>query len=363
MKRILFVLPSLEYSGAARQATLLAKGLARDRFLLEVCVLGSIGPWREELTEAGAAVTSLGWKRWLDVRPLAGLRKRLRLFRPDVIHAYKPSALRAVAAAGVGLDHRVVVSSPWPPSSQRIQISLLDRALIHRVDKVLAGGPFEVQACRTLGLRADQIAEVVPGVMLDSPVMPALSIRGALGLLPNARLIACVGPLDPDKGFRNALWGFDILRYLFDNLHLVIIGVGGDQSRLQGFAHAANLAAKVHFLGPQPNVPSLLAQVDLVWVPSLGNTGINASLEGMAAARVVVASSRPMLADIIRHGESGILAPPNDPGALARETRLLLDDCERRTRLGTAARKSVQDHHDVFSLVNRCARLYESGET
>src|SRR6266852_5518094 len=164
MKRILFVLPSLEYGGAARQATLLAKGLPRERFLVEVCVLGCMGPWREELTEAGVAVTSLGWKRWLDVRPFAGLRERIRHFRPDVIHVYKPAALRAVAAAGAGLGRGLVVSSPWPRSTRRIQISPLDRWLFRRVDKVLAGGPFEAQACRTLGLRADQIAEVVPGV-------------------------------------------------------------------------------------------------------------------------------------------------------------------------------------------------------
>ncbi len=363
MKRVLFVLPSLEYGGAARQATLLAKGLPRDRFLVEVCVLGSMGPWREELTEAGIAVTSLDWKRWLDMRPLASLRQRIRHFRPDVIHAYKPSALRAVAAAGVGLDRRVVVSSPWPSSTQRIEVSPLDRWLFRRVDKVVAGGPFEAQACRIQGLRADQIVEIAPGVALDPPVAPARSIREALGLSPNAQIIACVGPLDHDKGFKNAIWGFDILQFLFDDLRLVMIGVGRDQPRLQSFAHVAKVGDKVHFLGPQPNVPSLLAQVDVVWVPSLGNTGINAALEGMAAGRAVVASARPMLADVIRHSETGILAPPNDQGALARQTRLLLDDSERRARLGIAARKFVQDHHDVSALVNRCARLYESGET
>src|SRR6516162_9647450 len=99
MKRILFVLPSLEYGGAARQATLLAKGLPRDRFVAEMYVLGSTGPWSEELTQAGVAVASLGWKRRLDMRPLARLRERIRSFRPDVIHVFKPFAFRAVAAA------------------------------------------------------------------------------------------------------------------------------------------------------------------------------------------------------------------------------------------------------------------------
>jgi glycosyltransferase involved in cell wall biosynthesis len=238
----------------------------------------------------------------------------------------------------------------------------LNRWFVHRGDAVLAGGRFEAQKYSELGLRADQIAEISPGVTFDSPEFPAPRIRESLGLPPNALLIACVGPLDPDKGFKNAIWAFDILRFLFDNLHLVIIGVGADRRRLQQFAHTANVTANVHFLGPRQDVPSLLAQADVIWVPSLGNTGINAALEGMAVGRAVIASSRPMLAELIRHGETGILAPPDDQGALARQSRLLLDDCECRERIGHAARKHVQDHHNAAMLANRCARLYESGD-
>jgi glycosyltransferase involved in cell wall biosynthesis len=359
MRRILFVVPSLEYGGAARQATLLAMGLARDRFLVEVCVLGKMGPWKEELIRAGVAVTTLGWRRWMDARPLARLRERIRTLRPHVIHVYKPAALRAVMAARIGLSGRLVASSPWGPSTQRFPMNLVDRRLLCGVDKVVAGSPFEAGAYRTFGLREGQIAEIAPGVALDPPPVPAPTLRESLGLAPEVRLIAGVGPLDADKGFKNAVWAFDILQFLFDDLHLLVIGGGSERARVQRFAQAATLDDKVHFLGPQPDVLSLLAQMDIVWVPSRGNTGINAALEGMAAGRPVVASSRPVLAELIRHGQTGILVPPNDQGALARQTRLLLDDPDRRRQLGDAARKQVQDRHDAALLVKRCESIYE----
>jgi glycosyltransferase involved in cell wall biosynthesis len=359
MRRILYVLASLEYGGAARQATLLARGLPRDQFRAEVCVLGKLGPWRDDLAQGGVVVTALGWKRWLDLRPFLRLRERIRVFQPDVIHAYTLPALRAVMAASAGLKRRLVVSAPWPRSKQSVMMTMLDRWILHRANKVLAGGPYESRVCRAVGLSAEQIAEVAPGVALDPSPAPSPSLRETLGLSPRARLIACVGPLDPDKGLKNAVWALDILRYLFDDLHLAIIGVGGDQPRVHRFAQAAKLVGKVHFLGTRPDVPSLLTQVDIVWVHSQGNTGINAALEGMAAGRPVVASSRPVLADLIRNGETGILVPPKDQGALARQTRLLLEDSGRRRKLGEAAQKHVQDRHHAASLVKRCARLYE----
>ena len=58
----------------------------------------------------------------------------------------------------------------------------------------------------------------------------------------------------------------------------------------------------------------------------------------MAAARPVVASRLPGLAEIVREGETGFLVPPSDKVALARQTRLLLDDPALRRRLFDLAR-------------------------
>ena len=45
--------------------------------------------------------------------------------------------------------------------------------------------------------------------------------------------------------------------------------------------------------------------------------------------------------------------------ALARQTRLLLDDPDRRSRLGEAGRKHVAEHHSVTAMVEQCVGLYE----
>src|SRR6266436_3297671 len=60
MRKILFVLGSMEYSGAATQVTLLDAGLPRDRFVAHVCALGNEGPVARKLRSAAGPVDVLG---------------------------------------------------------------------------------------------------------------------------------------------------------------------------------------------------------------------------------------------------------------------------------------------------------------
>src|SRR2546423_826934 len=57
-------------------------------------------------------------------------------------------------------------------------------------------------------------------------------------LPPSARLIVCVGALTPAHGFRDAVWGFDVLRYACPELHLVIVGDGPERTNLERFGRA-----------------------------------------------------------------------------------------------------------------------------
>ena len=94
MQTILFVIPSLDYGGAARQLTLIAEGLPRDRFRPRVCVLGGDAPWAKELRASGVEVDILGWKRAFDPAPFLALRRLAAELRPDVVHLWGRAALR-----------------------------------------------------------------------------------------------------------------------------------------------------------------------------------------------------------------------------------------------------------------------------
>lgn len=83
-----------------------------------------------------------------------------------------------------------------------------------------------------------------------------------------------------------------------------------------------------------------LAQVAVV--PSLYEGFSLPAIEAMACGVALVATTGGALPEVVgRDGDTGLLVPPDDPGALATGIARLLDDGELRRRLGTAGRERV----------------------
>ena len=81
--------------------------------------------------------------------------------------------------------------------------------------------------------------------------------------------------------------------------------------------------------------------------------------EAMACGTPVLATTGGAFPEIIEDGKSGVLVPPGDPAALATEIERILDDSERRERLGEAGRKRIVDHFSWRDTAIGTEALYE----
>src|SRR5215472_2638944 len=141
--KVLFVIPSLEYGGAARQLTLLAGGLPPGEFARHICVLGTAGPWAEALRAGGAEVTVLGSRYLLQAAPVRGLWRVLGAFRPDVIHAWHLPAVRLALPLARGRRAALVASWPFRVRHRGGRLGWLDRRLLSRCAWVTVPGAVE----------------------------------------------------------------------------------------------------------------------------------------------------------------------------------------------------------------------------
>jgi glycosyltransferase involved in cell wall biosynthesis len=348
MRKILFLTPTLACGGAARQLTLLAANLPRDRFQVRVLVLGVESPWAQALRQRGVEVLALGRRRAFDLVPFLNLRRATQEFQADVVHAWGPGALRLARFAG--LRSPLIAGAVLPPNRAP---DWLDLRLLCRADRVLALGEAEAVRYQTLGISPQRLVIAPPAVEA------AVEAAGATAAHPAGRLIVALGPLEPYKGFRDAIWAIDILSYLYADLHLVLVGDGSERERLQAFAQASGAARRVRFAGLMPDPGPLLRQAALVWVPSRTAGGVNTALEAMAAGKPVVAANLPHLAEVVLDGETGLLFNPGDKPGLARQSRLILDDPARGRQLGAAGRRRAADYLAPKRLVEQAAALYE----
>jgi len=84
------------------------------------------------------------------------------------------------------------------------------------------------------------------------------------------------------------------------------------------------------------------AQAQVAVVPSLYEGFSLPAIEAMACGVALVATTGGALPEVVgEDGVTGLLVPPNDPGALAGAIGRLLDDEELRSRLGVAGRERV----------------------
>jgi glycosyltransferase involved in cell wall biosynthesis len=82
-------------------------------------------------------------------------------------------------------------------------------------------------------------------------------------------------------------------------------------------------------------------------------------VEYMAAGRAIVASDLPMARELLTDAVDAVLADPSDIGAWASAVRGLVDDPERRDRLGRAAHRTA---HGVLDWDSRLARILAAFE-
>jgi glycosyltransferase involved in cell wall biosynthesis len=246
----------------------------------------------------------------------------------------------------------------WPSITGGIG-TVLDRWMLRRMDRLVVQWSEQMEAWKSWGMPQEKLIQIVPGVGL--PLVPEPSQESAVDsrLPPNARVILCVGPLEASKGVKDAVWVFHILGFLFPDLYLVLVGGGPEQERLGRLA-AGLFPERMIAVGSMADYGKILARAEVVWVPSLKPRGFNVALEAMAAGKPVVASRLTGLTEIVEDAETGFLVQPGDKVTMAKKTRLILDDGNRRQQMGEAGRRRAQERFSVDSLAQAYVKLYQS---
>lgn len=119
--------------------------------------------------------------------------------------------------------------------------------------------------------------------------------------------------------------------------------------------------SSVRWLGFQHDIAPIIAAADvLVHCSTRPEPFGLVILEAMACGAAVVSANRGAPAEILEHGRTGLLSPPNDVGSLADAVRLLLEDNERRQMLSTNARRVVCERYTLQQHVQQLVGLYRS---
>src|SRR5580658_3815011 len=128
------------------------------------------------------------------------------------------------------------------------------------------------------------------------------------------------------------------------DVELTVIGRPNEGGRVDKAIARLGLADAVHCVSgiTDDELAHLYGEAQVAVVPSLYEGFSLPAIEAMSCGVAVVATTGGALPEVVgTDGETGLLVPPDDPGALAGAIARLLDDPALRARLGAAGRQRV----------------------
>ncbi|MGB9776549.1 MAG: glycosyltransferase family 4 protein [Anaerolineae bacterium] len=354
---LLFLDHAPALGGAEQSLLLLLKYLDRSRWQPHLACTG--GPLAEGAAALEVPVHIVPMPRlrrsfrapldWLHgVRAIAGVAQKTsaRLFVANTVRA----ALYAAPAARLGRVPFVWYMRDFWLSESRPRRLWADRLgkrfLCAAAVRVIANSH-----ATAAHLPCRQKVTVVPnGIEVEryDPAMDGAPFRKQYGVPLGAPLVGTVGRLRPWKGQDRFLRVLARVQAVMPEVWGVVVGgtpfaVPDDYpQRLEHLAAELGLEQRVVFTGHVEDVRPALAAMDVFVHPGDPEPFGLVNIEAMATGKPVVAFAHGALPEIVTNGETGLLVPPGDEGAMAQAILTLLQNPARRHALGAAGRERVR---------------------
>jgi len=214
----------------------------------------------------------------------------------------------------------------------------MQKRVLRRLPRILTVSESSAgDICRQMGARPERMAVVPVGVDPDlfRPLPHVPRVPGRLMTTASA-----------DVALKGLLPLLEALAKVRTERHaeLVIVGQPRDGSLVPATIERLGLEGAVTVAGvvDAERMIELYASAEVAVVPSLYEGFSLPAVEAMACGVPVVSTTGGALPEVVgRHGETGLLVPPGDPGALAGAIVEALDDTDLRRRMGQAGRERV----------------------
>lgn len=355
---ILFLIDKMATGGAQRQLCILATGIDRTRFQVQVvCLNSSVGTLGDDLQKKGIPVTSLGVRRLYDpavIKALISITRKLKnddisiihtwTFNPDVLGpiagAFKPGTVVITSRRDVGhfLKHR-----------HHQMLAQTGRLADAVVSNSVAGRD---AAIRREGLHPSKCVVIYNGI--DSGPPSALRPKPDKGLV-----IGTMGALSPRKDH------VFFLRVAREVLHhhpettFRIIGEGTLRRRIENEASRLGIEQAFEMPGEVQDTRAELLKMDIFFLSSRTEGIPNVLLEAMAAGLPCLSTRVGGVPEIFISPGLGVIVEHGDTGQAAKALCDFITSRHMRKETGKLAREHVLRRFTISKMVRSYERLYE----
>lgn len=226
---------------------------------------------------------------------------------------------------------------------------------LNHADAVVGVSQYVAQTIVESGCRSDRVFGVLNSLDLSTlrwdPSIDGRPARGSLGVADDVPLVGIFARLFSWKGHDALLDAMAVVKREIPNVRLLIVGEDDPRAHPGGGSYREQLEARlptlgltenVTFAGFRPDIPELMAALDVYAMPSWEEPFGMVYLEAMAMKKPVVAWDSGGAPEVVSDGDTGYVVEPRSTENLAAALLRLLRDPELRRRFGEAGRRRVE---------------------
>jgi len=139
---------------------------------------------------------------------------------------------------------------------------------------------------------------------------------------------------------------------------VVLFGRGPLERNVAALAEVAGVSDQIRFAGFRDDLHNWLGSFDFCVHPALREGLGVAALQAAAAGLPVVAARAGGIPEIVKDGETGVLCPPGDAGAVAAGIARVVTDREEARAMGARARARIEARFSVDAMVDGNLDVY-----
>ncbi|MCD6590935.1 MAG: glycosyltransferase family 4 protein [Candidatus Aenigmarchaeota archaeon] len=298
--------------------------------------------------------------RVLDIPQSSELERRIKEFKPDVIHghhAFSPISLLSISA-GKKLGIKTVLTNHsiqflydfdylWKPSSY---VLFPYREYINNADRIIA---VSNAAAKFISHFTSKNVEIIGNAINVNEFSPEVKMF-------DGKSVLFVGRFTYRKGIYILLEAFQKVKQEVENAHLTLVGSGY-------FSHITDLLIRALNLNKNVSVMEGVKKEKLVEIyqnshvfvlPSVyGESFGIVLLEAMASKTPIIASDDGGINELIKNEKTGFIVKKGDAGKLSEKIAELLLDQNLSKKISSAAFREVKKY-DWKNIVKKLETVY-----
>jgi len=281
------------------------------------------------------------------------LKELIQSEKIDLVHTheYKSDLFGLLVARTLGIPI-VATAHGWTRNSVRaVAYERLEAYLLRGVDKVLVASRFMEKDLSNNGVPAGRIVRVANAIDVDRFSLKGVTpeeARATLHINGNGTLIGSFGRMSREKGHRFLLMALARIRDKINNVKLLLLGSGEEESNLHNLSRKLGLENVIQWVPSclYDTMPFFFRALDLFVLPSLLENQPLVLLEAMAARVPVVATRVGGVEETIQSGREGVLVSPGNAESLAEA----IDHAIRSGESSQWVEKAFSKVYTLFSL-------------